>query len=65
MDFDPNAVGVYNLGVYVYSLKALCWPLLRSAWRPSSMRMHRSAVNYQGAHVDNGTCDVPDELHLR
>ena len=34
MDFDPNAVGVYNLGVYVYSLKALCWPLLRSAWRP-------------------------------
>ena len=34
-DFDPYAVGVYNLGVYVHSLERRnCWPLLRSAWRP-------------------------------
>ena len=63
MDFDPNAVGVYNLGVYVYSLEGA---LLASSEISVETLLYEgctdpAACNYQeGASVDNGTCDVPD-----
>ncbi|MGB2158164.1 MAG: hypothetical protein ACPHX0_06800, partial [Flavobacteriales bacterium] len=62
-DFDPNAVGVYNLGVYVYSLEGA---LLASSEISVETLLYEgctdpAACNYQeGASVDNGTCDVPD-----
>ena len=46
VDFDPNAVGVYNLGVYVYSLKALCWPLLRSAGDRGQLQRPRPQLQH-------------------
>ena len=63
VDFDPNAVGVYNLGVYVYSLEGA---LLASSEISVETLLYEgctdsTACNYQeGASVDNGTCDVPD-----
>ena len=62
-DFDPYAVGVYNLGVYVHSLSG---QLLASSEISVETLLFEgctdiSACNYQeGAVEDNGTCDVPD-----
>ena len=64
VDFDPNAVGVYNLGVYVYSLDNV---LLASSEVSVETLLYEgctdpAACNFQeGASVDNGTCLMLDE----
>ena len=64
VDFDPNAVGVYNLGVYVYSLEGA---LLASSEISVETLLYEgctdpAACNYQdGASVDNGSCLMLDE----
>ena len=61
VDFDPNDVGVYNIGVYVYSSEG--GALLASSEISVETLLYEGcadsiACNYQeGASVDNGTCE--------
>jgi hypothetical protein len=64
VDFDPNDVGVYNLGVYVYSLDGA---LLASSEISVETLLYEgctdpAACNYEdGALEDNGSCLMLDE----
>ena len=63
VEFDPLAVGVYNLGIYVYSLDEtlLVSSEISVETLPYEGCTDVSACNYlEGAVEDNGTCDVPD-----
>ena len=58
-DFDPNAVGMYNAGVYVYSMAGQLL-VLRSAWKRFCWKVADWTRQLRSrALIDDGSCEIP------